>query len=138
MIKGKITDKRPVICFYVFIMLGTDMLLSGVYSKKHAFFCCRVFLCTTCTSVLKFYSITVSQLAGILSPINHKWLHQGEKQCSVCLLFTLHASYQNTHYLKMTKSVRTQIYRKHTNIKVQTQNFQRISPFGIDPVKKST
>ena len=46
------------------------------------------------------YNVTqlVSQLVFILSQVNHKGLHHGQKQCSIRLLFTLHASHQTTNY----------------------------------------
>ena len=34
-------------------------------------------------------------------------LHHGQKQCSICHLFTLHVSHQTTNYPKTTKSVLT-------------------------------
>ena len=42
---------------------------------------------------------------------------------------------QITH--KTTKSVMTQIYMKQNVHKHRTQNFRRISPFGITPVEKA-
>ena len=54
-----------------------------------------------------------------------------KKQCSTHL-FTLHASHQTTNHPQTTKSGMTQIYIKH-----RTQNFRRISPFGITPVEKA-
>ena len=50
---------------------------------------------------------------------------------SVCLLFTLHTSYQTTNSLKTTKSVLTLIYIRQNRQKHQTQFFHRISTFGI-------
>ena len=50
---------------------------------------------------------TVSLLAGILSQVDHKGLHHGQKQCSICHLFTLHVRHQTTNYPKTTKSVLT-------------------------------
>ena len=43
----------------------------------------------------------------------------------------------NHKYLKTTKSVLTQIYIKQNIHKHRTQNFRRISPFSIVPVKKA-
>ena len=71
----------------------------------------------------------VSYLVRILSPVNHKGLHHGQKQCSICFLFTLHASRQTTNYPQTTESVLTQTNIKQKIHKHQTQNFQRISPF---------
>ncbi|WP_419583413.1 hypothetical protein, partial [Thiolapillus sp.] len=42
-----------------------------------------------------------------------------------------------TNYPQTTKSVMTQIYIKQNIHKHQTQNFRRISPFGITPVEKA-
>ena len=115
---------------------GDRHVIVGCLFKKACFLLLQGFSLYNLYFSIKvlIYSITVSQLAGILSPVNHKWLHQGEKQCSVCLLFTLHANYQNTHYPKMTKSVRTQIYRKHTNIKHKI--FKELVPSVLTLLKK--
>ena len=48
-----------------------------------------------------------------------------------------YARKSSNHKLSITtKSVLTKIYIKQNINKHQTQNFQRISPFGITPVKK--
>ena len=73
----------------------------------------------------------VSKLVGILSRVNHKGLYHGQKHCSICLLFTLHASHQTTDYPKTTKSVLTQTHMKHKIFE------ELISPFGIAPVEKA-
>ena len=44
-----------------------------------------------------FYFSSSLKLVGILSQVNHKGLHHGKKQCSICLLFTLHTSHQTTN-----------------------------------------
>ena len=61
----------------------------------------------------------------------------GLKQTSISLLFTLQTSHQITNSPQTTKSVKTQIYIRQSIHKRQTQNVQRISPFGIAPVKKA-
>ena len=45
-----------------------------------------------------------SELLGILSRVNHKGLHHGQKQRSTRLPFTLHTSHQTTNYSKTSKS----------------------------------
>ena len=57
---------------------------------------------------------------------------------SVSCLKTMHTSHQTTNSPKTTKSVPTQMYIKQNIHKHQTQNFRRISPFGIAPVKKKS
>ena len=93
-------------------------------------------------SFLKIYSFQsyywnttiVSWLAGIFSPVTTKDYIRAKKHCSICLpFFTQHASHQTTNYPKTTKSVLTQMYRKH---KQPSNNFFFISPFSIAPVKK--
>ena len=62
-------------------------------------------------------------------------------ECSICLLFTLHASHQTTDYPETTKLVPTQTHIKQNNNKIhkhQTQNFRRISPFELPLLKKHT
>ena len=51
-------------------------------------------------------------------------------------VYSAHKS-SNHKFPKTTKSVLTQIYLKQNIRKRQTQNFRRISPFGITPVKKA-
>ena len=70
-------------------------------------------------------------------PSQLQWITSGLKQTSVCPLYTLHPSHQTTNSLKTTESVLTQIYIKQDIHKHQTQNFWRISPFGIAPLKKT-
>ena len=61
----------------------------------------------------------------------------GLKQTLTCLRIILHTNYQTTNFLKSTKSVPTQFRKNKTYThKHQTQNFGRISPVGIVPVKK--
>ena len=50
---------------------------------------------------------------------------------------TLHTSHKTTNYPLTTKSVLIQIYIKQNIHKHRTQNFRRISPFGITPVEKA-
>ena len=49
----------------------------------------------------------------------------------------MHIIHQTRDSLKSTESVLTQIYIKQNIHKRQLQNFRRISPFGIAPVKKA-
>ena len=72
-----------------------------------------------------------------MSQVNHKGLHRSQKQSSICLLLTLHASHQTTNYPKTTESVLTQTHIKQKIHKHQTQNFRRVDPFSIAPVKKA-
>ena len=65
---------------------------------------------------------------GILSRVNHKGLHHGQKQCSVCLLLTLHASHQTTNYPKTTKSVLTQTHIKRKITQTSNKIFEELVP----------
>ena len=49
----------------------------------------------------------------------------------------LHTNHQTTNYPQNTKSILTQTHIKQKIHKYQTQNFLKISPFGIAPVKKA-
>ena len=60
-----------------------------------------------------------------------------KKQCSICLLFTLHASHQTTNYPKVTKSVLSQSHikqKKFTNINHKI--FKELVPSVLRPDKK--
>ena len=69
-----------------------------------------------------------------MSRVIHEELHYDQKQCSVCLLFTLHASLQTTNYPKTTKSALTKIPHKTKNTQTSNTNLGRIRPFGIAPI----
>ena len=80
----------------------------------------------------------LGKLVGILSPVNHKGLHQGWKQTSIRLLFTLHTSHQTTNPPQNHKiSPVTNLHTWQNIHKCQTQFFWRISPFDTAPVKKA-
>ena len=70
-------------------------------------------------------------------PSQPQQITSGLKQTSICLLFTLHAGHQTTNSPKTTKSVLKQTYTKQNIHKHQTQNFWRINPISIAPVKKA-
>ena len=63
-------------------------------------------------------------------PSQPQKITSGLKQTSICLLFTMH-----TNSPKTTKSVTKQIYIKQNIHKQRTQNFRRISPFGIEHIR---
>ena len=91
----------------------------GCLFKKHAFFCCSFFFSLNnlyFSITVSIYSITVSQLVSwYFEPSQPQVIKiRAKKQCSVCLLFALHAGHQTANYPKTTKSVMTLIYRKHT------------------------
>ena len=67
-------------------------------------------------------------------PSQQQSIASGLKQTSLCLPFTLLTYNQTTNSLKTTKSVLTQFTLYNKTHKRQTQNFRRISPFGIAPV----
>ena len=73
-----------------------------------------------------------SKLVDSLSPVNHSGLQQGSNTFH---MYYAHKSSNNkfskTHKISPNTNLLKQNIHKH-----QTQNFQRISPFGIDPVKK--
>ena len=66
----------------------------------------------------------VSLLVGILSRVDHKGLHHGEKQCSVCLFSTLHVSHQTTNHPKTTKPFLTQTYINKTYKNIENKIFE--------------
>ena len=83
--------------------------------------------------------VRVSHLVGILSRVNHKGLHHGQKQCSICLLLSLNESHQTTNYPNKKHKIGPDIIppKKTNKHKHQTQNVRGISPLGIAPVKKA-
>ena len=133
------SNLTPQFRLYVFVCVRDSMrLCEWVYAREGVRACvrarARVCVCV-CVCMCVYVREFVCWLVGILSRVNHKGLQHGYKQCSICLLFTLHASHQTKSYSKTTKSVLTQVYMKNIH-KHQTQHFRRITPFGITPVKK--
>ena len=70
-------------------------------------------------------------ISWYFEPGQLQWITSGLKQNSICRFF-LHTS-----WWLVIKSVMTQIYIKQSIHTYQTQNFQRICPFNIAPVKKA-
>ena len=71
-----------------------------------------IFLYNFISCIVPSENFPMVWFVGILSPVNHIGLHQGWTHCSICLLFTLHASHQTTNYPKTTKSILTHITTK--------------------------
>ena len=93
----------------------------------------------------EFFSVhskTVTMLvSGYFEPSQPQRITPGLRQTSICLLFIDYAHKTPIHKFSAknnNKSVPTQIYIKQNTHRHQTQNFRRISLFGIAPVKKHT
>ena len=79
-------------------------------------------------------------------PSQPQRITSGLKQTSICLLFThlvIYSSHESSNHKFPLKKKRSKNQPWHnftynkTNTKHQTQNFRRISPFGIASVKKA-
>ena len=73
---------------------------------------CQLYLTSHC---MYSKNASLNQSVGVLSPVNHKGLHQGWKEMSIYLLVELHKSHQTTTFFKIHK------LSLNTNIKQNAQ-----------------